>query len=403
MKGRNGFALVGLVALVVGACSERLAAPAPCKEPCLAAPQLVQDTIAPLDGADSSFAGYILRDHELTILVSNGLPAADDRAYVRFVPRATFIVLGSDTTTDTLAYTVDSVAFRFNLVVRDTLALGDTLYLYQLAPTVDSTVEYPEIQAGVTDPTKLLASIPIPDSVHSGILQTVLTGPDLARLQIPVADSGKLSIGLRLGGPSATGVILSGGLAANSPLWASFVTADTADTLVQHQIMSRAGFLTGTRAAAPVVPDNDHITLGGIPSSRAIFRFELPKRITDTGTVVKAKLILIPIAPINGLPHVSARVAARNALTDLGRKSPVSSILVLSDSLNFGTSDTVSLPVTTLVRSWGGTIDLPHILVVSLNEEGGSFAQPIFGSTRTPGFEPRLIVTYSLPYIFSRP
>lgn len=405
MKGSHALALVIGLAGLVSSCSERLAAPAPCAEPCLPAPEIRQITLSPLNGADSSFAGYIARDHEITMLISNGLTAGDDRGYVRFLPRGNVFVFGVDSTRDSLSFVVDSVAFRFNLVARDTLVLGDTLYLYQIDASVDTTVEFPALEAAVTNPAKLLMGIPIPDSMHSGILTGVMRGADLDRIQLSAADTAKLAIAIRLAAQAPTGVILSSSRAGTSPTFASFVTVDTADTTVQHQVISRTGFFSGTRSATTVVPNDAFLTLGGSPSSRAILRFQLPASVTDTGTVLKAELRLFPTAPIYGLPNVNAHIEARNALTDLGRKSPTSSISVQSDSLIYGTTDTVRLPVTTLVRNWGGTVDLPHILVVALNEEGGSFVQPIFGSTRTPGpdLSPKLVVTYSLPYVFSRP
>lgn len=406
MSGRIKLVLLAAAAgAAIAACSEQLAAPAPCDKPCLAGPQLIQDTIAPLNGADSSFAGYILRDKQTTLLVSNGLTAADDRAFVRFDARSDFVILGTDSVADTLSYTIDSVVMQFNLLARDSAVLGTTLYVYRLDPNADTTITFGALDAAVSNPARLIDSIVLPDSLHAGSLRMVLDSAEAASLLfIPPADSGKLSIGLRIGAPTPTGLVLSSANAALSPTYVTFVKADTADTAVQHRTLTRSGQQSGTREAVPVVPDPDHITVGGIPSSRAIFRFALPKLITDTGTVIRAVLILIPTAPIYGLPNVNARVEVRNALTDLGRKSPVSSTVIEGDSLVFGTADTVFLPITTLVRAWGGTINLPHIVVVSLREEGGSFAQPVFGSTRdaTP-LQPRLVVTYSLPYNFQRP
>jgi hypothetical protein len=404
MRGSIKLALVAFAAAAMAGCAEQLAAPAPCDKPCLAPPLLVQDTIAPLAGADSSFAGYILRDHQTTLLVSNNLPAADDRAFVRFIPRADFVVIGTDTV-DSLSYVIDSVVFQFNLISRDTTVLGDSLVLYRLDPSADTTITFAALDAAVHDPARFIAAIPLVDSVHFGSLRIKLDSAEAANLLlIPPADSGKLSIGLRVGANTPTGLMLSSSNTSLSPAFITFVRADTADTTLQHRTLLRVGEQSGTREAAPLVPDPDLITLGGIPSSRGIFRFALPKLITDTGTVIKAQLMLIPPGPIYGLPNVNARIEARNALTDLGRRSPVSTTAMEADSLVLGTIDTVLVPVTTLVRAWGGTINLPHILVVSLREEGGSFVQPVFGSTRSaPQYRPRLIVTYSLPYNFSRP
>jgi hypothetical protein len=291
------------------------------------------------------------------------------------------------------------------MIARDSMVRGDSLLIYRLDPSADTTITFAALDAAVHDPARFIAAIPLVDSVHSGSLRVMLDSAQAANLvHIPPADSGKLSIGLRVGADTPTGLVLSSSNTALSPAFITFARADTADTALQHRTLVRVGAQSGTREAAPLVPDPDLITLGGIPSSRGIFRFALPKLITDTGTVIKAQLMMIPVAPVYGLPNVNARVEARNALTDLGRRSPVSTTAIEADSLVFGTTDTVLIPVTSLVRAWGGTINLPHILVVSLREEGGSFAQPVFGSTRSDStYRPRLIVTYSLPYIFSRP
>ncbi|HKV76330.1 MAG TPA: hypothetical protein VJN95_17560 [Gemmatimonadales bacterium] len=403
MKAGYKLALLAGAVTVWAACSEQLAAPTPCAKPCLAGPEIRQDTIAPLNGADSSFAGYILADHQTTLLVSNNLPAGDDRAFVRFIPRADFVTVGTDTI-DSLSYTIDSVALQFNLVARDSMVKGDSLIIFRLDPGADTTITFAQLEAAATDPTRRIGSVALLDSVHTGSLRLVLDSAQAdSLLFIPPADSGKLSVGLMVGADTPTGFVLSAAFTSNAPGFVTYVKADTADTTLQKQVLLRTAQQSGFRVRNPVAPPADHLTLGGMPSSRGILRFALPKFITDTATVVKAQLYLVPTQPVYGLPNVNARVEVRNALTDLGRKSPVSSTVIEADSLVFGTADTVFLPVTTLVRAWGGSIDLPHILVVSLREEGGSFAQPIFGSTRTPGYEPRLVVTYTLPYKFSSP
>jgi hypothetical protein len=126
-------AFVILAAAITG-CQERLTAPGECPELCPGGESRVLDTVInALTGLDTSYVGYIARTSAGALLVSNGLPASEDRAVYRFNARADSIAVR-----DTLrAYTVDSALLALNLIARDTLVNGLKLYLYRIDPTVD--------------------------------------------------------------------------------------------------------------------------------------------------------------------------------------------------------------------------------------------------------------------------
>jgi len=154
--------------------------------------------------------------------------------------------------------------------------------------------------------------------------------------------------------------------------------------------------------------DSTLLTVGGSPASRSLLRFELPPRIRDSATVVRATLELTPVAPIGGLPTDPARMYARAVLSDLGAKSPIESRFGVGvDTIPAGTAGTVDLEIVRLMQQvWLGS-SRPTALVLSLapDLEAASFSRPVFYSTRAadPAVRPRLRISYLLSFPFENP
>ena len=69
-------------------CQERLTAPADCPALCPGGQARVFDTVlTPIPNSDTSYTGYVARASAKALLVSNGLPASEDRAVYRFFAR----------------------------------------------------------------------------------------------------------------------------------------------------------------------------------------------------------------------------------------------------------------------------------------------------------------------------
>ena len=149
------------------------------------------------------------------------------------------------------------------------------------------------------------------------------------------------------------------------------------------------------------------MTVGGEPSSRALLRFAIPRPIKDSGTIVRATLELIPVAPVIGLRTDPPLLEARSLFADLGAKSPVVTTdtrFIISDTIAVGSADTVRLDVTAIVQLWQPIDERPEAIFLSLLPEAASFSRPVFGSTRseTPG-PARLRITYLKPFSFETP
>jgi hypothetical protein len=355
-----------------------------------------------IEGADTSFAGYLQPHQAPALLVSNGLQGFEERALVRFLRRA-----DSVSVRDTLrAYTIDSVALNFTLVARDTTLNGLQILVYRIPTGIDSATTFAGI-APAFAPESLIAAIDVPDSLISGNLRAVFGAAELSRVQIPATDSGQLAVGVRLNSPTPTGARLGSLAGGAGAVFTSYVTLDVPDTGTAKLRTIALGPAFNTYVSeVPQVNDPDLLAVGGAPSARSLIRFSLPPRIRDSATIVRATLELTAVAPVTGLPTDPARLQAGAVLADVGAKSPVSSAAgrVPEDTLDIGAT-TASLEAVRLVELWLGATTRPSALVLSLTPEAASFTRPVFYSTRAadPALRPRLRLSYLLSFPFETP
>lgn len=403
---RRGFVLLAAFAILAGAatgCQERLTAPAECPELCPGGESRVFDIVlTPLPNSDSSYAGYVARSSAGALLVSNGLPASEDRAVYRFASRADSIEVR-----DTLRpYVVDSALLAVNLVARDTLVNGLKLYLYRIDPAVEASATFESIDQQLV-PGAIIDSIAVPDTLNTGVVRTVLRGADVAKVALPPGTGGVLAVGVAMTADQPSGVRIGAAVAGTGASFVSYVTLDVPDTgSIRHQTLTRAPAFNTFVTRSPQVPDPAFLTVGGEPSSRALIRFDLPEDLEDSATIIRATLELVPRSPVLGLASDPALLQAKALLADLGAKSPVTTDarFISSDTLAVGSADTVRLDMTPIVRVWQAATERPEAVFLSLLPEAASFSRPVFGSTRSGSVgPPRLRITYSKPFPFETP
>ena len=396
-----------LLGWMAAACQERLTAPVDCPALCPGGSSTVYDTVlTPRPGADSSFAGYVEGGSGLALLVSNGLAASESRAVYRFAPRSDSTPLPVLDTTR--AYVVDSVLLSINLTARDTLQDGLKVVLYRIDTTVQAGVTFDQVQAQLVE-ANLIDSVPVADTLNTGAVQLVLRGADVLKTGLPADAGGTLAIGVAVAAPAPTGIRIGATAGGTGATFTSYVTAqgvpDTA-TNRRQTITRTPAFNTFVSQAAPVL-DPDLLAVGGEPSSRALVRFDLPARLEDSASIVRATLELEPSRPILGLPTDPSLLVAKAVLADLGAKSPVTeeSTFWATDTITPGTAATVQLDVTDIVRLWQSqSEERPAALFLSMLPEAATFMRAEFGSTRSPAVAgPRLRITYMLVFPFENP
>ncbi len=392
-----------LAAVVLAGCQEKLTSPADCPALCPGGqPQIFDEVFTATTGADSSYVGYVQPHQAVTLLVSNGLQGFEERGLVRFLARA-----DSVSVRDTLrAYTIDSVAFSFTVAARDTNLDGVDLLLYRVAPTFDSASSFADVAPAFV-PENLIATLHVPDTANTGVVRAVFLGADLSRVQIAPADSGKMALGVRIASPTTTGIRLGALAGGSSPIFTTYTTLDVPDTgTAKLRTLAQSAAFNTYVTEVPQAVDTTLLAVGGAPSARTMLRFTIPRRILDSATIVRATLELTPVAPIAGLPTDPALLQARAVLSDVGAKSPVSTLAgrIPEDTLEAG-AVAVSLEAVRLVELWLGLANRPTALFLSLTPEASSFSRPVFYSSRAvdPAHRPRLRLSYLLSFPFETP
>ena len=218
--------------LLTLACQEKIAAPAECPDLCPGSFEIVDTNLAVVLGGDSSFSGYAKAGQGSSLRVSWQFPVSEDRAVVKFVARPDSFTIG-DTS---YAYVLDSVALAVTLQYRDTTVKNLVLYLYRLPATLDSGFTFAEAEAAFT-PANIIDSILVDDSIVTRRYQRFYSGPDLAKLDIPPADSGVLAFGVQMQAAQGTGIrIGSQSAGADAPGFTSYVSVLKPDTTLARTI-----------------------------------------------------------------------------------------------------------------------------------------------------------------------
>lgn len=389
-----------LIGLALVACQEDLLAPADGTCPAFCPPeQLIVTDSALLDNvvSDSSFRGYVQPyEAEAMQVGRDSTPAAGplSRGVMAFPAYADSLLLESGGSRGPVTG-VDS--FRLTVSVQARVAdTGLVLRVHRLPAAVDSLWSFTDLAPFFEDST-LLALFPIPDSVIS---DTVAVALDSLAFPSFAADGNRAAIGLALESPR--GYVQLGTVQSNAAAeLRRYARVDSAGTEVKRLEAKVASFDTYvTSAIPPAAPDVREI--GGAPSVRTMLRFDLPRRIRDSASVLRATLLLLPAQPVVGAPFDTLAVVAQGLAADVGAKSPLTlvpaeDIAALTELLPVGMSDTVRLDVTDLVRGWASDSTLPTVIAIRAVPEAVSPALLRFGGAASGARRPRLRVTFVQP------
>ena len=76
------------------------------------------------------------------------------------------------------------------------------------------------------------------------------------------------------------------------------------------------------------------------PVGAFIVRFSIPDSVIIGVEILRAELLLTPVAPIAGVPGIGTTVTARGVLSDQGAKSPLVPLLASTEVVTVGSADT---------------------------------------------------------------
>lgn len=402
---------VGAFAAVatLGACSDKLEEGKACPLLCPQEFVNVTDTVITSVAIDTSIGGFPTIGNETYLLLADLGDTLDTRVIVRFdtLP-TTFRKAGS--VTDSTITAVDSARLTVR-VIRPTITRTApiTIELFDVDTTGVDTAAAPvlarfrpdtKIGERVFAPADTMGdTLAIPVS-NSFVLATLTQGK---RFRVGMRVSSDQSVQLR---------VLSTGLSAPTTL--SFrATPDTSTARVVVNPVSRTppdtSFIRDPLADYVVVargmpaPPSGQFAIGGYPAHRAYMRFDIPQRILDSTTIIRASLILQQASFVGGpgatdsLLVSVAPLNASAAVTDIGRALTFLGGGVL-DTLRLIPSGTGErrLELVTLLRIWRGTdpARTPRALALISQNEAELPQQIRFFSSETGALRPMLQITY---------
>lgn len=419
-------ALLMVAAALMGACRERLDGGASCAAASALCPgQAVdlRDTIIdPVLAFDSTFTGFPGTGTEVFLPLVNYGDSLETVAIARFDTLTTLFSPPGDTVQHVL-YT-DSVYLRLGVNLRrarvpdsvriDVYDVGDNTLAADFVDSVPAMLRTRFVPSRIIG-GKTFSKVQIVDS----ILVPVNDSAMLAHLRDSTYGWPRLRVGVRvrgIGGPVAFRI---GSGESGDPVRLRY--RPKADTSVHQQEVNLASADPGDRQDIridlrdfPVVlksklpkPPNQ-MMIGGIPGSRAYLRFNIPSRLSDSTTIIRATLRLtqvpFPFGADSDTVVVHTHVVlASPQVTDLRRASTFLSRagLVVEDSLNLSPrgSGMREIELYPLVRGWalqaGQTNAPPRAVVLATSNEGTfPLIATFYSTTAGPGLRPRMRLTY---------
>jgi hypothetical protein len=404
------FTAIGIV-FAIAACSEKLEAGKSCPLLCPEQAVTLRDTIIDAAVSDTTVTGLPSIGNEGYLMLASHGDTVETRAIVRYdtLPQH-YTKSGLDSTIVNIdtAYLITPIA-KPDSLHRPKAPL--TIEAYDIDTTATDTVA--SVLAPLFRPDRLIGSKTFaPESLLDTLRIPVSTDTVLDR----VKNGTRLRVGLRI--VSTQGVDLRVGSTALGLGVTLHIRAskDTAAAPLNVSPVSRTPtdqpFLSGPLADYTIVLNGTTNTgptllaVGGVPSRRSFIRFNVPARIVDSTTVVRASLLLTQ-SPNRRLDlHDSVyvfplAVLAGPAITD------VASLLQFVgsagqfglDSVRLAPADSgvVSFEIVGLVRTWHGqsTTISPRSVALRSAVEGQFPGEIDFFSTKAPAsVRPRLRITY---------
>lgn len=412
----------------IGACTEDLDTGSTCPLLCPGQEIVLIDTVLePGYAFDTTLLGFPLQGLDASLLLADRGDTLDVRSVVRFdtlVRR--YQPVGVDTL-EPITY-VDSGFLSLRLRVGSIpLPLRARIEAYDI---FDSTV-VDTLTADLLplfSPERLLGVVSLDSGSFADSVRVRIPLDSAMLLQIIETPERRLHVGLRIVSTASVEMLLTpyfpGG---NGPTLEYRVSTDSAAPRVaglnpSSRTPASPGLVAGDFvdfqivANAPNVHLPERFVVGGLTGARTYLRFDLPRWLTDSVGILRARLELTqdPIAgasegdTLNLLTHL---VLAGHEMTDLRRAATLLSpagIYTNTLSLVPGDSGVQAIEMATLVRLWAtsdGKRALPSAIVLRSSSEGSALLAARFFSKAAadPTLRPRLRVTFTPGTVFGRP
>ena len=419
----RGVALGAVAALAALACVEDVTSPPSCPAYCPGGQIVTVESL--LAGAivrDSSFTGY-RQAHEAFVMLAVNQPGLESRAIFQTRPIATRLRIDTATDTTTGPITMDSARLTLTWLRRDTTTRTLRLELYRLPLGLDTASTFAGLAPSFGAPLRvvnldsLLALPGLHDSItgdsilsRDSLRRVIVVSVKLDSAQAPftLADSGKVAFGVRVTADSNATLVLGSTEVGEGPRIVWYNRVDSAGTLVPRGAQTQGlSFDSFVSTLGPAALDSN-LTIGGVPSSRALLRFVLPRNIRDSAQIIRATLLLVQAGPTPTFTGDTVFLRLSRLAGDFGAKSPVPLDTITAASSLFvpKAGDTLRIEVATLLRFWqidttAATSAFAGLFALDRRDssringfEGATLTTLRVFSTRTAAFRPALRLTY---------
>lgn len=414
------------LALLAGACTERLDTSAGCPALCPGQSLEILDTVIdPAIVLDTTLVGYPPVGFESPLYLATRGDTLDVRPIVRFDSLARLWTPANDTLQPITR--VDSVTLVVRLA-KTGLPVAATYFIdaYDVGDTtlVDSL---PATLLPLFVPGRLLGSL----EVNGGTLgdtATVSIPLDTARMRAIVTTPGQvMRFGLRLRGASSGAFwITPSDDQTNGPrlryrvspdtLVAPFVVRPNSFTPREPSFIANDFPDYNLVATAPDIRAAGRVAVGGLPGARGYLRFDLPRWLLDSTAVLRAQLELVQ-DPIRGLDDTNKVVVRAQlgiagwAVTDLHRAARLTAgpAFYVGDSIVVSPADSGvrRFEINALLSTWrlvDGRQPIPSAIILRSEGEGYTpLAARFFGLNGPAALRPRLRVSYVPSIRFGQP
>jgi hypothetical protein len=307
--------------------------------------------------------------------------------------------------------TVDSVFLKIPLDTTGRRGTGPvTIEAYDVDTTVSDTV--PAVLRSLFRADRFIGSLSLTPSTTGDTIRVPLSKTVLAA---KIAAKKRLRVGLRMVGGAGQLRLRAFTLGISATTLQYDPTTDTtyAPAVVTAQTTLPGGsedvniaYSTyGLIDVGSQAPGVGTLVVGGLPSYRTYMRFNLPLRITDSSTIVRADLVLtqqrsrfgnagdtVAVYPL--VPNATSEVSDLRRAIDLAAEGRLigmdTTLLVPSDS------GQKVFNVLTLARSWRTLAkSVPRALALRIGFEGAQPAELRFFSAEAPAaLRPKLRITF---------
>jgi hypothetical protein len=394
----------------VAACTETFAGGDACPSLCPAKPSAFKDTTIDAVVLDTTLSGFPSLGLSSTMLLANRPDTLVTRSVLRFDVLPTSFLPDKGSTSSSIT-TVDSVVLVVPLDSTGRRGSGPV------------TIEAFDVDTAVSDSSNVVVrSLFRADRLIGTTTVTPNTVADTLRIPLSktvmaakIAAAAHLRVGLRMkdGAGQLRIISFSGGAGApyvrfdpnTDTTYSPLTVAPTTSLDLATTDVNLAYTVYALVDKGSPVPDAQTLIVGGYPAYRSYFRFNVPKLITDSSTIVRAEVLLTQrpsrFANISDTVSILPVVpTSTSAVTDIRR------ILDLSAEGTFAALDSTrlvpkdsgqkALNVLALARSWRALpTDVPRAVAFRISIEGAQPAEfRFFSSEAAVSLRPKLRITY---------